>query len=63
MLSVIDIGVWQVAAFLLRVDANETAEKGSQEEYAEQEENAAQEEKKREPYKPSPTDLPLKYFF
>lgn len=25
MLSVIDVGVWQVAAFLLRVDADEAA--------------------------------------
>lgn len=61
MLSVIDVCVWQVAAFLLRVDADEAARSVGKK--VAQEENAAQEEKKREPYKPSPTDLPLKYFF
>jgi hypothetical protein len=60
MLSVIDIGVWQVAAFLLRVDADEAARSVGKSSVG-RKRSAGR--KKKEPYKPSPTDLPLKYFF
>jgi hypothetical protein len=61
MLSVIDVGVWQVAAFLLRVDVDEAARSVGRNGSVGRKRSAGR--KKREPYKPSPTDLPLKYFF